>query len=208
MKAIAATFTPEEYQTIQDVLSHRHRNATVLATAVQDAELQVLFSKEANAINKLLGLFHLRPNAPAGPVITITAAITAPEPSFKDRVLTYLYKTYPQHHEVIRLYIIAIENVDVPRGPETQWEYFINKDNSLDTSVFDEDGILHTGTVDEDFKYYKDYMYPDQLYDAAPASTINQPTINQSINQPTINQSINHQSTTNHSDSSLERRYL
>lgn len=78
-----------------------------------------------------------------------------PTETFKDRVLAYLNKTYPQHSQVIEKYIIAIENVDTDKGPETQWEYFINEDDTL-----------HMGLADEDFHFYKDYMYPDQLYDA------------------------------------------
>jgi len=81
--------------------------------------------------------------------------ITPPPPeTFKDRVLAYLYKTYPQHSQVIEKYIIAIENVDTDKGPETQWEYWIR-----------EDGTLHTPLLDEDFNYYRGHMYPDQLYD-------------------------------------------
>ncbi len=78
----------------------------------------------------------------------------APEVTFKDMVMTYLHETYPQHHKVITRYVIAVENVDADKGPETQWEYFINPD-----------GRLHTGLASEDFDYYKDNMYPDQLYD-------------------------------------------
>jgi len=82
-----------------------------------------------------------------------TVAKPGAEISFKDRMLTYLYSTYPQYYRVIAKYVTAVEYVDADRGLEVQWEYFIN-----------EDGTLHTDLVDEDFTYYRDNMYPNQVY--------------------------------------------
>jgi len=147
----AIELTPEDIRTIRNVIYREQVIATRIAQGVVTLSYQERYAKEADALQKMIEVFQ--PYVGNDDTVTITIDVAKPEVSFKDMMLTHLYGTYPRYYRVIEKYVTAVEYVDAGRGPEVQWEYFIN-----------EDGTLHTDLVDEDFTYYRDNMYPDQVY--------------------------------------------